>query len=495
MVTKDIGQQMRIDCFIPYLSDETTGKVVATLREQPETNNIYLLVKEETANATFESCKTLKIDNIESSNTLRTIADATHSEYMLLYTKSTELHLGQKALHRLLSVGNDCSAGIVYADHYLQKEGKTEASPLIDYQLGSVRDDFNFGSLLVINTAAVREALDNRTEFRFAGLYDLRLQISRKHPIVHINEFLYTDIENDNRTSGEKQFDYVDPRNREVQLEKENICTEHLKKIDAYLAPKFKNISFNEHDFKYEASVIIPVKNRNKTIGDAISSVLKQETDFRFNLIIIDNHSTDGTSETIDEWARKDDKIIHLIPKRSDLGIGGCWNEGIHHPLCGKFAIQLDSDDVYKDANTITSVVKAFYEQRCAMVIGSYMITDFQMRMIPPGLIDHKEWTPENGRNNALRINGLGAPRAFYTPLLREIGLPNTSYGEDYAIGLAISRHYQIGRIYDVLYMCRRWEGNSDAALDIPKVNKNNLYKDKIRTIEIMARQKMNAKN
>jgi len=490
---KKTEKQMKIDCFIPYLSEEITGKVIETLKEQAETNNIFLLVKEETSAKDFRFCQTIKIDNSESSKTLQTIAECATKKHILLYTKSTELSLGQNAIHRLLSVSEDCDAGFVYADHFLQKGNKTEASPLIDYQLGSVRDDFNFGSILFLNTDYLKEALANRKkDYLFAGLYDVRLSISQKHPIVHLNEFLYTDIESDNRTSGEKQFDYVDPKNRSVQIEKEEACTEHLKKIGAYLEPKFKSISFDEQIFEYEASVIMPVKNRNRTVGDAIASVLKQNTDFPFNIIVIDNHSTDGTSETIEALAKKDKRIVHLIPKRLDLGIGGCWNEGINHPLCGKFAIQLDSDDVYSDGNTIKSVVKAFYEQQCAMVIGSYMITNFDMQMIPPGIIDHKEWTPENGRNNALRINGLGAPRAFYTPLLRKTQLPNTSYGEDYAMGLAISRNYQIGRIYDVLYLCRRWEGNSDAALDIPKVNKNNLYKDRLRTIEILARQKKN---
>ena len=303
-----------------------------------------------------------------------------------------------------------------------------------------------------------------------------------------MSEFLYTEVEHDLRKSGEKQFDYVDPRNRAVQVEMEAACTAHLKRIGAYLAPVFEPIAFSEEAFEVEASVIIPVRNRVRTIEDAIRSVLKQACAFPFNVIVIDNHSTDGTTERIAALAQEDKRIIHLIPERDDLGIGGCWNLGVHHPACGRFVVQLDSDDVYSDADTLRKVVEAFYEQQCAMVVGTYMMTNFQMEMIQPGIIDHKEWTPENGRNNALRINGLGAPRAFYTPLLRQVNLPNTSYGEDYALGLRMSRHYQIGRIYDVLYLCRRWEDNSDASLDVVKMNQHNLYKDKIRTWELEAR-------
>jgi glycosyltransferase involved in cell wall biosynthesis len=328
-------------------------------------------------------------------------------------------------------------------------------------------------------------------EFRYAGLYDLRLKVSQKHSIVHLPELLYTEIEKDTRKSGEKQFDYVDPRNREVQIEMEAACTDHLKKINGWLKPEFREISFDMFKSDYEASVIIPVKNRVRTISDAIRSVLSQEAKFKFNLIVIDNHSTDGTTDMIRTFTRADGRIIHIIPDRKDLGIGGCWNEGIFHEKCGKFAIQLDSDDLYIDNNVITRIVEAFYTQRCAMVVGSYKMVNFNLEDLPPGVIDHKEWTPDNGRNNALRINGLGAPRAFYTPVIRSIIVPNVSYGEDYAVGLAVSRHYQIGRIYEPLYMCRRWEGNTDAALDINKTNTHNLYKDRLRTIELLARKQM----
>ena len=315
-------------------------------------------------------------------------------------------------------------------------------------------------------------------EYRWAALYDLRLRMKN---IVHINEYLYTEIETDRRKSGEKQFDYVDPRNRDVQIEMEDACTEHLKRIGAWLKPEFKNPDpreFGEKEFPVTVSVVIPVYNRARTVKDAVESALAQKCDFPFNVIVVDNHSDDGTSEILEELASKDDRLVHLQPARRDLCIGGCWNLAVHDPSCGP--------------DTLSRIVEAFRQQKCAMVIGTYQMTDFDMNPIPPGIIDHREWTEENGRNNALRINGLGAPRAFWTPLLRTINLPDTSYGEDYALGLRISREYRIGRIYDVLYCCRRWDGNSDAALDIERVNANNLYKDRIRTWELEARIRMN---
>lgn len=426
------------------------------------------------------------------SNTIRQIAASAQAEYILLYTKGTVLKLGMFALERMVQILEDSGAGMVYADHYQIKEGVQSLAPVIDYQFGSLRDDFDFGSVLLFRTAAFKEAASRMNEnYRFAGLYDLRLKLSQKHSLVHINEYLYTEVEMDTRKSGEKIFDYVDPKNRDRQIEMEQACTAHLKEIGGYLAPNFEHIEFNKGEFKYEASVIIPVRNRIRTIRDAIRSVLCQQTDFPFNLIVIDNHSTDGTTEAIDEF-KEDPRLIHLIPERTDLGIGGCWNMGVSHEACGKFAVQLDSDDVYKDEHTLSYIVQAFYEQNCAMVVGTYMMTNFDMQMIAPGIIDHKEWTPENGRNNALRINGLGAPRAFYTPVLRNIKVPNTSYGEDYALGLNISRRFQIGRIYEVVYLCRRWDDNSDASLDIVKMNNHNLYKDRIRTWELQARIAMN---
>jgi len=432
--------------------------------------------------------------NPNSTKSLKEIVFGTKEDYFILFTKPCLPVLGLFALDRMIQVAEDSGAGMVYADYFELKDGSRKTHPLCDYQTGSIRDDFDFGPLLLIRTDAAKKALQKENaDYDYAALYDLRLKISQDYPLVHLNEYLYTLEENDLRNSDEKMFAYVDPKNRAVQLEMEQACTEHLKAIGAWLKPVFDKIDLNEGAFPVEASVIIPVRNRIKTVTDAIDSVLSQKAEFAFNLIIIDNHSTDGTTEAIAEKVLKDNRIIHLIPKREDLGIGGCWNEGVQHPECGRFAIQLDSDDVYSDENTLSNIVQAFYVQNCAMLVGSYRMCNFDLQTIPPGIIDHKEWTPENGRNNALRINGLGAPRAFFTPTLRNMKVPNTSYGEDYALGMQFSRKWQIGRIYDVLYLCRRWDENSDAALDITKLNANNSYKDKLRSIEISARQKLNS--
>ena len=465
----------KITCFVPYIDESQAGKTLSALRDSQLVDKVVCLD-----------------EPVFKSETIRRIAAESRADYALVYTKTTTLELGYMALERLLQIAQDTDAGLVYADHYQVKGGEQVKAPVIDYQKGSLRDDFDFGSVLFFDAAALKESVQRMTEsYQHAGLYDLRLKLSQRYALVHANEYLYSEVEEDNRKSGERQFDYVDPRNRDRQIEMEKACTQHLKEIGGYLEPHFKDIDFNQGEFEVEASVIIPVRNREATIGAAIESVLKQQTKFKFNLIVIDNHSTDGTTEAIDAF-KADGRVIHLVPERNDLGIGGCWNYGVNSTHCGKFAVQLDSDDLYKDEHTLQTIVDAFYEQKCAMVIGSYMMTDFDLNELPPGVIDHKEWTPDNGRNNALRINGLGAPRAFYTPVLRSIGLPNTSYGEDYAMGLNISRHYQIGRIYDVLYLCRRWGGNSDAALSIEKVNANNLYKDRIRTWELEARIALN---
>lgn len=456
-------------------------------------NKIYLLTDNDCKDK-VEGCEVISINSLKSTDTIKKIAAKADTAYTLIYTKSADLRLGYFALDRMIQLAQDSDAGLIYADHYQVVGDDKKNCPVIAYQKGSLRDDFNFGSVLIYKSDDLKNAVSQMdTAYKFAGLYDLRLKVSQIAELVHINEYLYTEIENDTRKSGEKIFDYVDPKNREVQIEMEKACTDHLKKIGAYLKPQFKKIEFNKADFEFEASVIIPVRNRIRTITDAVKSVLSQKTNFKFNLIIVDNYSTDGTSEAIEKFA-SDERLIHVIPENKELGIGGCWNAGVHHPKCGKFAVQLDSDDVYSDENTLQKIVDAFYEQNCAMVVGTYMLTDFEMKMIPPGIIDHKEWTPDNGRNNALRINGLGAPRAFYTPLLRDIKVPNTSYGEDYALGLYFSREYQIGRIYDVLYLCRRWDDNSDASLDIVKMNAHNTYKDRIRTWEVEARISFNKK-
>lgn len=446
--------------------------------------------------------------SLKSTETLRSIAEAVSEKYLLIYQKDMPLEMGMFALDRMVAVAEDTKADMLYADHYRVVEGQRLRHPLIDCQKGAIRDDFDFGSVLMFRSSSFRKAVRAmEEEYQWGALYDLRLRMKN---IVHINEYLYTEIEVDNRKSGEKQFDYVDPKNRQVQVEMEKICTEHLKRIGAWLPPVFKEIAGRsgndaegkpgngaedlsgvEAAFPVTASVIIPVFNRVRTVRDAVQSALSQNCDFRFNVIVVDNHSTDGTSELLAEMAAKDDRIVHLIPAKYDLGIGGCWNLAVHDSSCGEYAVQLDSDDVYSGPDTLTKIVTAFRQQKCAMVVGTYQMTDFDMNPIPPGIIDHKEWTEENGRNNALRVNGLGAPRAFVTSILRSLNLPNTSYGEDYALGLRICREYRIGRIYDVLYCCRRWEGNSDAALDIEKVNANNLYKDRIRTWELEARLRL----
>lgn len=484
---------MKINCFIPFQSADQAKATITSLRESTLVNQIYLL-NDNANQEKIEGCEVIEINSLRSTATIKKIAEKANTDYTLIYTKLADLRMGMFALDRMLQIAKDSCAGLVYADHYQITNGEKKNSPVITYQKGSLRDDFNFGSVLIYKSTSLKAAAATmEKEYQFAGLYDLRLKVSLKADLVHINEYLYTEIENDNRKSGEKVFDYVDPKNRGVQIEMEEACTDHLKKVGGYLAPNFKEINFSGTDFEFEASVIIPVRNRIRTIADAINSVLNQKTNFKFNLIVVDNYSTDGTTEAIDKFT--DERLIHLIPDNQELGIGGCWNAGVHHSKCGKFAIQLDSDDVYSDENTLQKIVDAFYEQNCAMVVGSYMLTDFDMNMIPPGIIDHKEWTPDNGRNNALRINGLGAPRAFYTPVLRDIKVPNTSYGEDYALGLNFSREYQIGRIYDVLYLCRRWDDNSDASLDIVKMNAHNTYKDRIRTWELEARIALNKGN
>ena len=482
-----------INCFIPFLNAEQVKTTIAGLKACELVNKIYLLAGAD-SEGTVEGCEKIEIKGLNSSDTMKKIAAKADADYVMLYTKHNTLEFGMFAIERMLHIADDSAAGMVYADHYNVVGETRNNAPVIDYQKGSLRDDFNFGSVLLFNACVFKNAVAKiDKEYEFAGLYDVRLKVSQEAELVHINGYLYSDVELDTRKSGEKIFDYVDPKNRGVQIEMEEACTAHLKAIGGYLAPEFKKIEFSAGNFEYEASVIIPVRNRIRTIRDAIKSVLLQKTNFKFNLIVIDNHSTDGTTEAIDEF-KDDERVIHLIPERQDLGIGGCWNLGVHHEKCGKFAVQLDSDDVYKDENTLTTMVNAFYEQNCAMVVGTYMMTDFNMNMIAPGIIDHKEWTPENGRNNALRINGLGAPRAFYTPVLREVKVPNTSYGEDYALGLNFSREYQIGRVYDVVYLCRRWDDNSDASLDVVKMNAHNLYKDRIRTWELQARIAFNKK-
>ena len=484
----------KIDLFLPFEALEKGEETLLELHENKTVQHINLLVSSDFASQhqVPEGCTFVVIDRMESSNTVMSIAENTDADYLLLCTRMASVRWGLYALERFLRTADDTGAVMVYSDHYSLEEGALTKHPAIDYQAGSLRDDFDFGSLWLIKSQALLDyvAQTDRVDYQYAGLYDLRLYLSRKGEIFHLNEYLYTEAELDTRTSGEKQFDYVNPRNREVQIEMERACTAHLEKVGAIVDTNFyRQPDFDEQDFACEASVVIPVFNREKTIADAVKSALSQKTNFPYNVIVVNNHSTDSTGEILDSI--DDGRLIQIVPGRADLGIGGCWNVAVNSNHCGKFAVQLDSDDLYSSPKTLQKIVDAFHEQKAAMIIGSYRMCDFDLNTLPPGLIDHKEWTEDNGCNNALRINGLGAPRAFFTPLVRQIQFPNTSYGEDYALGLAFSRRYRIGRIYDELYLCRRWGGNSDAALSVERVNANNLYKDRLRTMELKARQQM----
>jgi hypothetical protein len=443
-------------------------------------------------------CETFKSGSFASGKTLNHLIEKIKTKYFLIIVQEQKIDLGQYALERMLSVAEQTQAGMVYSDYYEIKKSARIEHPTNEYQLGSIRDGFDFGPLLLFSTAAVRKALKKygRIEnVEYAGLYDLRLKVAIEHRIFHIREYLYTKIGSDVRKNGEKQFDYVDPRNRQAQKEMEKVATKYLKLIGAYLEPKFEKVPKYDFPFSAEASVIIPVRNRLNTIGDAVKSVLEQKTDFLFNCIIVDNYSSDGTTYLLRELVKGHPQVKLLIPQRTDLGIGGCWNEAVFSDFCGRYAVQLDSDDMYNGPDTLQKIINEFRRHHYAMVVGSYTLVNMKLEEVPPGLINHREWTPVNGRNNALRVNGLGAPRAFYTALLREIGgLPNVSYGEDYTVALQLSRRYKIGRIYEPLYLCRRWEGNSDSELSIEKANQHDYYKDKIRTIEILARQHMNGK-
>ena len=496
--------RQKIDLFLPCEDLDVAQEALLELHDNKTVQHINLLVSADFAasHQVPDGCTFIVVDRLESSNTVSSIAENTDADYVIICTKATPIRWGLYALERFLRTADDTGAVMVYSDHYSVQEGKLEKHPVIDYQAGSLRDDFDFGSLWLVKAQNLLDyaAQQDRQEYQFAGLYDLRLYLSRVGEIFHINEFLYTEDELDTRKSGEKQFDYVNPRNREVQIEMEKACTHHLEKVGALVDTNYyRQPDFDEQEFEYEASVIIPVFNREKTIADAVKSALSQKTSFKFNVIVVNNHSTDRTGEILSEIAHemeeRNDKqagrLVQIVPDRNDLGIGGCWNMAINSDHCGKFAVQLDSDDLYSSPKTLQKIVDAFHKQKAAMMIGSYRMCDFDLNTLPPGLIDHKEWTEDNGCNNALRINGLGAPRAFFTPLVRQIQFPNTSYGEDYALGLVFSRRYRIGRIYDELYLCRRWGGNSDAALSIDKVNANNLYKDRLRTIELKARQQM----
>ena len=486
-----------IDAYVIYADVETTSVTLKQLKDEPLVANIYLLMRGDEP-CPFVGCEVIRVDDFHSSSAVKKMVEVLKSPYALLCRTPSSITFGYKAIHRMWSVAESVDAAVVYSDRYVMKNGELMKSPTMDFYYGSVRDDFDFGPLTLVNASMVKRYLEEfpTVDYKYSGLYDVQLYALRRKrqaALFHIREYLYTEEELDLRTSGEKQFDYVNPRNREVQKERELVCTKHLKLIGSYIEPEsIVEVSVDRYDFDREASVIIPVRNRVKTIEDAIRSALSQRTTFEFNVMVVDNLSTDGTTEVIERLAAEDARVVHIIPTRKDLGIGGCWSLAFNDDRCGRFAVQLDSDDLYSGTDTLQRIIDKFYEEHCGMVIGSYRMCNFQLETLPPGLIDHREWTPENGHNNALRINGLGAPRAFFTPLLRKIGMPNTSYGEDYAVGLAFCRKYRIGRIYDELYLCRRWEGNSDASLTPDQVNRNNIYKDSLRTMEIIDRRRLN---
>jgi hypothetical protein len=478
--------------------DGDARAMIESLAEHAAVTEIVLLTREAPPQLSTQAiAKSRVLDgDLYSGRGINRLLASAAGDCLLVILPGEQVEFGQRAIERYLQVAAATNAAFIYSDFRDDTGDNLSDHPLIDYQTGSIRDGFDFGSVIFIAKHAAAAALRQHgtidERLQWSGLYDLRLKLSVDSKPLRIPEPLYTRIPRDLRKTGDKQFDYVDPRRRDVQVEMEAIATGHLQRIGAYLAPEFKPRPASASSFPVRASVIIPVRNREHTIAEAVRSALAQQTDFAFNVIVIDNHSTDRTTAIVAELAGKDDRLVHHLPARRDLGIGGCWNEAVYSEHGGEYAVQLDSDDLYADAHTLAKIVAAFDEGNYAMVIGSYTIVNFDLQQVPPGLIDHREWTRDNGRNNALRINGLGAPRAFYVPLLREIGLPNVSYGEDYAAALRISREYEIGRIYESVYFARRWEGNSDAALPLATANRYDYYKDYLRTVEIEARQRMN---
>ena len=485
---------------LTYPDDSRSMALAEALAAIPSVTRLLLIGREAPESTNLSSLFQRKAHAVQSDfysgAGMNKILDGATTDYILVVLPGEHVEPGQRAIQKLVSAAEDFGAGLAYSDFKDDLNGTITEHPLIDYQLGSIRDSFDFGALILISKRAADFAVTHHGQvderLRWAGFYDLRLKISSDSSTLRIPEPLYTRVPADRRVSGERQFDYVDPRQRPYQIEVEEVATQHLKRIGAYLNPVFQTTHRSEQDFPVRASVVIPVRNRERTITDAVNSALSQQTSFDFNVIVVDNHSTDRTSNILEEIASVDSRLVHLQPSRNDLGIGGCWNEAIYSSHCGEYAVQLDSDDIYSGEKTLAKIVAMFEEGRYAMVIGSYKIVDFELQELPPGLIDHREWTRDNGRNNALRINGLGAPRAFYVPVLRQIGFPNASYGEDYSVALRISRYYEIGRIYEPIYLARRWEGNSDAALTIATANRYDAYKDHLRTVEILARKRMN---
>lgn len=476
-----------ITCLIAGGSRESMVETVSSLKTAKCVGNIFVV-----GGTSIEGTSPIPASYIGDSQAIHRVAYLCDTRYLLIHTTPNSMTISEDSLERFYQVAEETGAAMLYSDFLEEKEGVLSPHPVIDYQQGSVRDDFNFGSILFCRTSLFRRAAAEAYEYCFAAIYDIRLRLSERGTILRIPETLYKEKTDDTRLSGLKIFDYVNPRYKDVQREMERACTAYLCRAGAWLPERQQLPDYEGEKFDIEASVIIPVRNRAKTIADAVNSALNQKTDFPFNIIVVDNHSTDGTTEILKELSQKGKKVIHIIPESTSLGIGGCWNLAIENENCGRYCVQLDSDDLYIDENVLSKVVCAFHQQMTAAIVGTYKIVDFNLGTLPPGIIDHKEWTKDNGHNNALRINGFGAPRAFYTPIIRRIKFPNTSYGEDYSAMLAISREFLIGRIYEPLYLCRRWDGNSDAALSVEKENANNLYKDRIRTFEIIARKKIN---
>ena len=475
-----------------YRSQDLT--IITKLNEFSFVNNIILIRKDEDI-IIDNDCINIFSPHPFGTDTLKKLSGLCKTKYCLFIYAGETLTIEESVIEKFLKTAESNNAWIVYSD-YVEYKGEEETQhPLIDHQQGSIRDDFDFGSVFLIRTEALGNFVQTGENYDHAGFYRLRLLLSQNMPIIRIPEYLYTKVPGDLRKSGDRQFDYVKSDSRTLQIEYEKAATNHLKEIGAYLKPDFKIIDFDKAQFEYTASIVIPVKNRKSTISDALESALNQKSGFKFNIIVVDNYSNDCTGEVVAGYSQKYKNIIHLIPPGKGLNIGGCWNLALEHESCGKFAVQLDSDDVYSGNDTLQKIVDKFIEEKCAMVVGSYMLTDYKLMKIPPGLVDHREWTFENGRNNLLRVNGIGAPRAFYSPLIRQIKFPDVSYGEDYGAALKISRIYHIGRIYEPLYYCRRWEGNTDSDLTIEKLNQNNFYKDGLRTAEISERQKYNTEN
>ena len=486
---------------IGYIPSSLFEKTLLSLTESDIVERV-LIVTQEPVHLRIPKCRILVGGSLHSGDTISLLLGEVRTKYLLLLG-SQQISIESEALERLLERVELTKPGLAYSDYYDEsKQGKT-LHPLCDYQPGSVRDEFDFGAMILFSVAAIQGALKKYgaiPDVKFAGLYDLRLKVSIDHSIHHVLEPIYSAIRTRGHKAGAmdelpqqgKIFGYVDPQNRDIQKEMETVFTDYLKKIGAYLPPhRFKEVEQTPRSFPVEASVVIPVRNRKETIAEAVKTAVSQETDFSFNVIVVDNHSADGTTAVLFDLGRKYPSLKHVVPKRTDLGIGGCWNEAIRHEDCGRYAVQLDSDDLYSSRRTLQTMVDMLRDGNNAMVIGSYTLVNSRLEEIPPGLVNHREWTDENGRNNALRINGLGAPRAFNTSLMRNVGFLNVSYGEDYAAALRISREYRVGRIYESLYLCRRWPGNTDAGLSLEEANRNNAFKDKIRTDEILARQKI----